>query len=93
MRKRIESLPAEVKGVTHLKDSLERLEEEFNESGYEMENLLGMHYFDGMKIEAKFIKYPGIPNGEERIVEVLQPEIKYNGEVIMAAKVNVGKSY
>jgi outer membrane murein-binding lipoprotein Lpp len=93
MRKRIAYMPQEVKGLGALSNSLKRLEEEFNDNGYELEELLGTKYVDGMKIEARFVDNPDIPAGEEIITDVLRPRIKYKGQVIQIAKVEVGKSY
>jgi len=93
MRKRIENMDKEVKGLGALVNSINRLSEELASSGYEMEDLMGKKYVDGMKIEARFVDNPDIPPGEERITDVLRPEIKYKGEVIQVAKVEVGKSY
>lgn len=92
MRKRIENMPQEIKGLSALTNSLQRLEEEFNEGGYSIEDLLGKKYVDGMKVEARFVDNPNIPKGEEIITDVLRPEIKYKGVVIQVAKVEVGKS-
>jgi chromosome segregation ATPase len=92
MRKRIAYMPQDVKGLSALSNSLKRLEEEFNDNGYELEDLLGKKYVDGMKIEARFVDNPDIPKGEEIITEVLRPPIKYKGEVIQFAKVEVGRS-
>ena len=93
MRKRIENMPQDVKGLSALTNSLQRLEEEFNDSGYSLEDLQGKKYVDGMKMEARFVDNPDIPKGEEIITDVLRPEIKYKGIVIQVAKVEVGKSY
>lgn len=93
MRKRIENMPQDVKGLSALTNSLQRLEEEFNDSGYSLEDLEGKKYVDGMKMEARFVDNPNIPKGEEIITDVLRPEIKYVGIVIQVAKVEVGKSY
>ena len=76
-----------------LTNSLQRLEEEFNDSGYTIEDLLGKKYVRGMQVEARFVDNPNIPKGEEIITDVSKPEIKYKGEVIQVAKVEVGKSY
>jgi hypothetical protein len=92
MRKRIENMPQDVKGLGALTNSLQRLEEEFNDSGYTIEDLLNKKYVDGMKVEARFVDNPDIPKGEEIITDVLRPEIKYKGVVIQVAKVEVGKS-
>ncbi len=93
MRKRIENMDKETKGLSALVNSINRLGEELTGSGYEMEDLIGKKYMNGMKMEARFVENADIPPGEERITEVLRPEIKYKGEVIQVAKVEVGKSY
>ena len=93
MRKRIENMPQDVKGVSALTNSLQRLEEEFNESGYTIEDLLNKKYVRGMQVEARFVDNPNVPKGEEIITDILKPEIKYKGVVIQVAKVEVGKSY
>ncbi|MEI7421474.1 MAG: hypothetical protein WCK18_05240 [Prolixibacteraceae bacterium] len=93
MRKRIENMSPDIKGLSALTNSLQRLEEEFNESGYEIEDLLGKKYVDGMKVEARFVDNPDIPKGEEIITDVLKPQIMYNGVVVRFAKVEVSKSY
>lgn len=93
MRKRIENMPSDIKGLSALNNSLQRLEEEFNENGYEIEKLEGSKYVDGMKVEARFVDNPDIPKGEEIITDVIRPAIKYKGVLIQVAKVEVGKSY
>lgn len=93
MRKRIENMPHDIKGLVSLKNSLQRLEEEFNDSGYEIEDLQGQKYVYGMMVEARFVDNPNIPKGEEIITDVLRPKIIYKGAVIQVAKVEVGKSY
>ncbi|MEO7176064.1 MAG: hypothetical protein ABI002_09750 [Saprospiraceae bacterium] len=93
MRKRIENMPQEVKGLGALKNSLIRLEEEINEAGYVMVDLLGKDYNDGLMCEARFVEDPTVPPGRERITDVLKPQINHNGQVIQVAKIEVGKSY
>ena len=52
MRKRIENMPQEIKGLGALRNSLTRLEEEFNENGYSIDDLLGRKFDPGMNIRA-----------------------------------------
>jgi len=93
MRKRIENMPQEAKGLGALKNSLNRLEEEINEAGYVMVDLKGKDYNDGMMCEARFVEDPSVPPGRELITDVLKPQINHNGQVIQVAKIEVGKSY
>ena len=86
-------MPKDIKGLNALTNSLQRLEEEFNHTGYTIEELLGRKYIDGMKLEARFVDNPNLLKGEEIITDVLRPEIQYKGIVIQVAKVEVGKSY
>lgn len=93
MRKRINNMPQDVKGLGALRNSLARLEEGFNEKGYEIMELVGRHYNDGMHVEARFVDDPNVPPGLEIITDVLRPQINFRDKVIQAAKVEVGKSY
>ncbi|HQU91422.1 MAG TPA: hypothetical protein PLK77_03955 [Pyrinomonadaceae bacterium] len=93
MRKRIENMPQDVKGLGALKNSLSRLEEEINEAGYVMVDLMGKDYNDGMMCEARFVEDSSVPPGKELITDVLKPQINHNGQVIQVAKIEVGKSY
>ena len=93
MRKRIENMPQDIKGLGALRNSLTRLEEEFNENGYEIEELLGKKFDPGMNVEARFVEDPNVPIGEEIIVDVLRPQIMFHDRMIQHAKVEVGKSF
>ena len=93
MRKRIENMPQEVKGLGALKNSLIRLEEEINAAGYVMVDLLGRDYNEGIICEARFVECASVPRGREIITEVLKPQINHNGQLIQVAKIEVGKSY
>ena len=93
MRKRIENMPQDIKGLGALRNSLTRLEEEFNENGYEIEELLGKKFDPGMNVEARFVEDTNVPIGEEIIVEVLRPQVMFHDRMIQHAKVEVGKSF
>ena len=93
MRKRIENMPQDINGLGALRNSLTRLEEEFNENGYEIEELMGKKFDPGINVEARFVEDPILPKGEEIIVDVLRPQIMYHGKMIQQAKIEVGKSY
>lgn len=93
MRKRISNMPQDVKGLGALRHSLNRLEEEFNEQGYVIEDLLGKEFNDGLRMEARFVEDSSVPKGMEIITDVLRPQISFRDKVIQFAKVEVGKSY
>lgn len=89
MRKRIENMPADVKGLGALKNSLMRLEEEFNENGYEIIDLLGQPWNDGLTVSARFIPSDDLKPGEEIITKIIKPQINYKGVLIKAGEIEV----
>lgn len=89
MRKRIENMPEDTKGLGALKNSLMRLEEEFNENGYEIIDLLGKVWNDGLTVEARFVPSDDLKPGEEIITKIIKPQINFKGVLIKAAEIEV----
>lgn len=89
MRQRLSALPPETKGLKPLQKSLERLEEEFNQQGYEMVNLLGLKYDEGMSVKGKFIASDDLEVGQAIITKVIKPQINFNGVSIQDAEIEV----
>lgn len=89
MRKRIANMPEDTKGIGALKNSLERLEEQFNSNGYELIDLMGKPYDDGMTVDARFMPSDDLNPGEALITKVIKPQINSNGVLIQAAQVEV----
>jgi hypothetical protein len=73
-----------------LKSSVKRLINTFKASQYEIIDLLGQKYDDGMKISViSYIPDEKIKKGEEVISRIIKPLVKYKGEQIQAAQVDV----
>jgi len=89
MRKRIENMPEETKGLGALKNSLMRLEEEFNENGYEIIELAGKPYNETIIANMRFIPSDELKIGENVISKVIKPQINYKGILIKAADIEV----
>lgn len=79
----------EVKGYKHLKQSLKRIKDNFNAHGYEIVELLGLEYNDGMPFEAQFVPDDALPEGKRIISGITRLQINYNGEMIQSAKIVV----
>ena len=90
MRKRISHMPEDTTGLGALKNSLIRLEDEFNAHGYEMVDLLGVRFVDGLTTDARFVPADDLNSGEEVITKVIKPQINYKGVLIKPAQVEVG---
>ncbi len=89
MRKRIANMPEDTKGIGALKNSLMRLEEEFNENGYEIIDLLGKTWNDGLTVDARFVPSDDLKPGEEIITKIIKPQINFKGVLIKAAEIEV----
>ncbi len=73
-----------------LKSSVKRLINTFKASQYEIIDLLGQKYDDGMKVSViSYIPDEKIQKGEEVISRIIKPLVKYKGEQIQAAQVDV----
>lgn len=89
MRKRLAALPAETKGLTPLRKSLERLEAELNEQGYELIDYTGMDFDEGMSLNARVIPADDLGSGQRVITKVIKPQINYRGLLNRPADVEV----
>ena len=73
-----------------LKSSVKRLINTFKASQYDIIDLLGQKYDDGMKVSViSYIPDEKIQKGEEVISRIIKPLVKYKGEQIQAAQVDV----
>lgn len=89
MRRRIEALPEGTKGLKSLSKSLERLEDELEENGYEIIDYLGINYTENMSIQARIIPSDDIEEGKSIITKVIYPQINYKDKLIRMADVEV----
>ena len=90
MRRRLVSLPEETRGVVPLRRSIERLETELADHGYELVDLTGRPYVDGMTMEARFIPDDTLASGQRVISRVVAPQVNYRGALVRMAEVEVG---
>jgi len=89
MRKRIENMPPDIKGIGALKNSLQRLEEAFNHQGYEIVDLLGKTFTEGLTVHARVVPSDELGPEEQVITKVIQPQINFNQVLIQVAEVEV----
>ena len=89
MRKRLAALPEETKGLKPLSKSLERLEEELQEQGYEIIDYTGIKYTENMSIKAQLVPSDDLEDGQSIISKVLVPQINFKGVSIRMADVEV----
>jgi len=89
MRKRISNMPEDTKGIKPLGKALERLEEELDQKDYEIVDLLGGKYVEGMTVNPRFIPGDSLAPGEQKITKVIMPQVNYKGRLIQVADIEV----
>jgi len=89
MRKRIANMPEETKGLGALKNSLIRLEDEFNASGYQIVDLLGKSWNEGLTVNARLVPSDELNLEEHIITKIIKPQINFKGTIIKEAEVEV----
>ena len=89
MRKRILALPEDTKGLKPLSKSLERLEDELSEQGYEIIDHTGMEFSENLSIQSRFIPSDELEQGQSIISKVVTPQVNFQGVMIRMADVEV----
>ena len=83
---------ASVKGYKQLAKAVERIKTNFRANGYEIVDMLGKPYHEGMKVTANFVTDETLPEGEQLITGVIKPQINYCGKMIQAAQITVNQN-
>lgn len=80
------------RGYKQLTRSVQRMKDCFMTKGYEISDLLGKPYNEGMKVVANFVVDETLPEGEAIITGIIKPQIIYNGKMIQAAQITVSQN-
>ncbi len=81
-----------VKGHKQLSRSICQMKDNLRASGYELIDMLGKPYSDGMKAVASFEDDDTIDEGARIITKVIKPQINYNGIMIQNAQITVSQN-
>lgn len=85
-------MDSSVKGYKQLSKAVERIKNNFLAQGYEIVDMLGKPYNDGMKAVASFVSDENLKEGEQIITGITKPQINYNGVMIQAAQITVSQN-
>ncbi len=81
-----------VKGHKHLTKSIKQMKDNLKEYGYEIVDMLGKDYVDGLKAISSFNDDDSIESGRRIITGVIKPQINYKGQMIQAAQIIVSQN-
>ena len=85
-------MDSSIKGYKQLAKAVERIKNNFLANGYEIIDMLGKPYNEGMKVVANFVSDEGLKQGEQIITGIIKPQINYNGQMIQAAQITVSQN-
>ena len=93
IEKNIARMDSNTKGLKPLIKGIERIKDNFKANGYEMVQLLGVEYNDGMNIDViNFFDDENIPEGKRVITKIIKPQVNYKGVLIQRAQVDVSQN-
>ena len=85
-------MDSSVKGYKQLAKAVERIKNNFLANGYEIIDMLGKPYNEGMKVVANFVPDDTLKEGEQIITGITKPQINYNGQMIQSAQITVSQN-
>lgn len=85
-------MDSSVKGYKQLAKAVERIRTNFLANGYEIVEMLGKPYNDGMKVVANFVSDDTLADGEQKITGIIKPQINYKGKMIQSAQITVSQN-
>ena len=89
MQKNIDNMPKETKGLKQLSKAIQRIQDSFKVNGYEIVEMLGKTYKEGMKVVATLVVDENLKKGEQIISRIIKPQVNYRGKMIQSAQIEV----
>jgi len=94
IERNINLMDSKTKGLKQLQASVGKLKDNLSANGYEMPELLGKQFHQGMKvIVTSTIPEENIEKGSEIISKILIPQVNYYDKMIQTAQIEVSVGY
>lgn len=91
IEKNLSQMDEGIRGLKQLDRAVKRIKDNFAANGYEIVELLGKPFDEGMKLTANFLPDETMSTGKRIITRIIKPQVNYKGEMIQAAHVEVSK--
>lgn len=85
-------MDSSVRGHRHLSRTIEQMKDNLKVYGYEIVEMLGKPYNEGMRVTANFVEDPELEEGKQIITGIIKPQINYNGVMIQSAQITVSQN-
>ena len=91
IQKNLTRMDEKTKGLKQLKASVKRIQDNFAANGYEIVDMLGKPFNEGMKVSANFIPDEDLESGQQIITRIIKPQVNYKGVMIQSAQIEVSQ--
>jgi chromosome segregation ATPase len=85
-------MDSSIKGHKQLSKAVERIKNNFSANGYEIVDMLGKPYIQGMKAAVTFVTDDSLEPGIQIISKIIKPQVNYKQEMIQAAQIEVSQT-
>ncbi|MBD5267752.1 MAG: hypothetical protein HDS41_06175 [Bacteroides sp.] len=85
-------MDSSVRGHKQLSKSIKQMKDNLLANGYELVDMLGKDYHDGMRVTANFVENENLPEGKQIITGIIKPQINYQGKMIQSAQITVSQN-
>jgi hypothetical protein len=89
IQKNLGRMDEKTKGLKQLSSSVKRIQDNFMANGYELVEMLGKEYNEGMKATVNFVQDEDFEEGKRIITRIIKPQVNYNGTMIQTAQIEV----
>lgn len=91
IQKNLTRMDEKTKGLKQLSASVKRIQYNFASNGYELVEMIGQRYDEGMHVTANFVPDDYLKKGERIITRIIKPQVNYNGVMIQQAQIEVSQ--
>lgn len=85
-------MDSSIRGYKQLSRAVQRIKDNFKSKGYDIVDMLGKPYNEGMRVVANFIPDDTLEEGKQIITGITKPQVNYNGKMIQAAEITVSQN-
>lgn len=89
IQKNLSRMDEKTRGLKQLSRSVKSIMDNLAANGYELVDMLGKEYHEGMKVTANFVPSEDIETGKEIITRIIKPQVNFKGAMIQSAQIEV----
>ena len=92
METNMSRMDSSIRGYKQLANSIKHIKDNYLANDYEIVEMLGKPYDEGMKVIADFVQDDNIEEGKQIITGIIKPQINYKGKMIQSAQIKVSQN-